>query len=352
MKYPFDQKELETVGVYPIAGTNYGDPIFPIEKLNTPITPKENMERFFKREDLCWVPDPEVDYNIIYPECVPDCYACKYEGGIDSFGVRWIPVENNPYVPSFVDPDCRILDDICNWRDLTWPDVDSWDWAAEKEKYSVLDPDRMRKGIMLTGFFERMIALMGFEDAAVALITEPEETGAFLDAILEYNMQVMKHYKEDLNCDIIIFHDDWSAQRSPFYSLETAMELLVPRLKKLVSYCHELGMYFIHHSCGNGYMLLDAYLATGADAWQIQLNATEDHFMEIIEEHGDEILLDTYIVIEEPDEEKAKQYVDEICKTYGSTGRVALIFLDILPETRTTDFRKYCYEAARKCVNQ
>lgn len=205
---------------------------------------------------------------------------------------------------------------------------------------------------MITGFFERMIAVMGFEDAAASLIEDPEEVGAFIDALLQYNKQVMKHYHDDLACDIILFHDGWSAQRSPFFSLNTVMELIVPRLKELVSYCHKLGMYFIHHSCGNGYMLLPAYLATGADAWQIQRNATEEHFPEIIEKYGDQLLLETYIVIEEPDEEKAKQFVDEICDKYGSSGKISLLFLDVMPETRSIDFRKYCYEAARLCVNR
>ncbi len=352
MQFTFQERELETIGIYPSVGTNYGDPIYPVEKLNTPITPKENMRRFFEHEPLCWVPNPEADYNIIYPECVPDCFACKYEGGIDSFGVRWIPVTNNPMLPSFVDPECRILSDISQWREMEWPDVESWDWKAEARIYKNLDPDRMRKGIMITGFFERLIAVMGFENAATSLIEDSEEVEAFMDALLLYNKQVMQHYHDDLRCDVILFHDDWSAQYAPFFSLDTVMKLIVPRLKELVDYCHSLNMYFIHHSCGNGSLLLPAYLATGADAWQIQLDAVRDQFCEMIEQYGDQLLWDTYIIIEDPDEEQAKQYVDRICEEYGSSGKVALNFIDVMPETRSIDFRKYCYEAARLCINR
>lgn len=350
MKFEFSENELKTMEIYPTVGTNYGDPFPKVEKLSAPITPKENMRRFFEHEKLCWVPDPEVDLNIIYPECVPDCYACKYEGGIDSFGVKWIPVKNNQYLPSFVDPNCILLEDIADWKKLQIPNVDSWDWAGEEQKYKDLDPDRMRKGIMLTGFFERMISLMGFEEAAASLITDPESVNEFMDAVLDYNLDVMEHYHKYLHTDVIIFHDDWSAQRAPFFSLAAANEFFAPRIKKMAERAHELGMYFIHHSCGNGMMLLPAYLSTGADAWQIQLNATQDNFLETAEKYGDRLLLETYITIETIDDEEAKNMVDEAYKKYGSTGKVSLIIFDLLADNRSFDMRKYAYEAARKCV--
>lgn len=123
----FNKDELKVVGNFPkVEGDFTNVPGVFDTKLNTPITPKENWDRFFKRQNPLWIPDGTYDVNFMSPYNIPDCKASSFIGGYDSFGVKWIPDESCPELPAFVEPGFVVLDDIENWRDMKWPDVDSW----------------------------------------------------------------------------------------------------------------------------------------------------------------------------------------------------------------------------------
>ena len=83
----FDEKELNRVGSYKIPGI-YGMPSVEIPKLDTPITPRENMIRMLKNEKPLWLPNQLRDNNALCPYVMPDSTARAY-GGIDWFGIDW-----------------------------------------------------------------------------------------------------------------------------------------------------------------------------------------------------------------------------------------------------------------------
>ena len=273
----FKENEIPAVGMYKSYGTYYGGPHFDAAKYNTPVSARENFRLFLEHKPFYWVMDSIRDTNCIYPEIIPDCVACGYEGGIDSFGVEWIPVENNPELPAFVKPGKPMLEDVCEWRTLKFPDVDSWDWEASGRAYGEnVDPDRPNVGILLSGFFERLISLMTFEGAAMALIEEPEETASFMEALCDYNISVIEHYKKYHHVDAVLVHDDWGSQRAPFFSRKTLQEIILPAYTRMVTRAHELGVFVISHSCGNCTPLVEDMISTGTDVWQAQPSANPD----------------------------------------------------------------------------
>ena len=71
----------------------------------------------------------------------------------------------------------RKVKDIENWEDnVTFPEPEQWDWAAsEDSSKKVICPDMITSTMVYTGFFERLISLVGFEDAAVAMIDEDQK---------------------------------------------------------------------------------------------------------------------------------------------------------------------------------
>ena len=83
----FDPKELNRVGSYCIPGI-YGVPAKEVPKLDTPITPKENMLRMFWGEKPLWLPNQIRENNALCPYVMPDSYARAF-GGIDWFGIDW-----------------------------------------------------------------------------------------------------------------------------------------------------------------------------------------------------------------------------------------------------------------------
>ena len=195
-KIKFDpEKEMQVRGIYPQTGTWYGNPYMPVEMLTQPITPAENLLRYYRGEDYEWIPDLSSDSLDLTPDCNPDASASDYTGGLDAFGVKWIPVGDGSMLPAFVEPGFFLIDDIADWRTMKWPDVDSWGWEEYgkmfRERHK--DDDRLRRGTLLSGYFERLISIMTFEGAAMALITDPDSVKEFFDKLTDLNMQIMDH---------------------------------------------------------------------------------------------------------------------------------------------------------------
>lgn len=345
-KIAFDEvKELQAVNIFKPEGLWYGDPYFPIECLNTPITQRENVRHLYAGEETEWFPNLINDQLDVTPVCVPDVDASGMVGGIDSFGVKWVALENG--LPAMVKPGNPLLKDIADWRELIWPDIDSWDWEGVGKAFlDSIDERRMVRGIMLSTYFERLIALMDFENAAMALIEDPESVTEFFEKLTEYNISIVDHYIKYFHVDAIMAHDDWSAQRSPFFSEKIARDLILPHLKKLVQHCHDKGLYFTLHSCGNGRKLAPVMIEAGIDGWQLQENAMD--IEELIDLFGDKIVLEASLMVPDNDEE-AKEYISKMVKVMSRTKKPAMNFYD-MSFTRGFDSHKYIYTNMRKAA--
>lgn len=175
------------------------------------------------------------------------------KGGRDWFGVTWVYKEGDlaPVPDSAVPPICE---EICDWREkVVFPDMEAWDWEEAARIDHVEEINQEEKLIYtssLNGLFERMHTLMGFENALCALLTDPEETGGFLDAMVAFKCRQLTKIRQYYHPDVLNFHDDYGTQRGLFFSPDTWRELFKPRLKKIVDHCHGLGMIFELHSCG------------------------------------------------------------------------------------------------------
>jgi len=217
-------------------------------------TPKENMLRVFRHKIPEGLPHLLMEGTyFLAPQNGIEERPTGGKGGTDWFGVKWTYIEGDlaPVPDSRQKPIC---DDICEWKtQIKFPDMDAWDWKRAAEIDHVADVDREHQMLYtssLSGFFERMHMLMGFEDALCSLITDPDEVGEFLDAMLEYKCKQLTKIKEYYNPDVLNFHDDYGTQRGLFFSPEIWRTLFKPRLKKVIDHCHNLGMIFELHSCG------------------------------------------------------------------------------------------------------
>lgn len=350
MSVQFDySKELGQQGqLYATYGLFGGVPYSDIEHLNSPITPKENMIRFLRGEGYEWIPDTYSDVVDITPEINPDNIACGYEGGVDSFGVLWEALENG--LPAMVRPGNPRLEDLEDWPTLSIADPDTWDWKGCAEKYKVFDRERYFRGGLPTALFERLIDVLEFENAAIALLTQPEDVEAFLTRVTDYNMKLMKHFAEDFQVDGFFMSDDWSAQLAPFFSPQTAHALLLPHLTRMVDYAHSMGKTFTLHSCGNGVSFIPLWIEAGVDAWQFQESAID--LEEAIRLADGRLKLEGYWVIPEGlNEEQSAKYQEDIMRRYGPSGQVMTAFCDasylVAPRIRRTT-----YEVGRKIVNE
>ena len=126
--------------------------------------------------------------------------------------------------------------------------------------------------------------------AAMALIDEEqvdalhELFGATTELACRLVDKLCEYYPELTEINV---HDDWGAQKAPFFSMDVANELFVPYMKKLTDHIHAKGRIATLHSCGHNADRIQCYIDGGFDQWSPQpMNDIE----KLYELYGDKIV--------------------------------------------------------------
>ena len=346
-KKPFSERELQVIGEK--AAMLPGRP--PSRIYNTPMSYRENALSLFWDKKPCFAVTGN-DFSGLtcgfYQKNLGR--ANRAEGTkVDAFGVKWvfeptaggsISVAGNPR-----------FEDANDWRNaIRMPDVNDWDWAADAAEHTVDTHFAVEMTAVNGLWFERMISLMDFMNAAMALVDDDQT-----DAIHE-----LFEATTALACDIVdkiceywpsvdgfVIHDDWGSQLNPFFSDEIARGLFLPHMRKLVSHIHNKGRYCGLHSCGHVAERVPVFIDAGIDTWQMQANANAKDIDKLYDELGDKIVFQ--ITIPEFDitddraaVQAAHDYVDRYCRPGKPTmliGREAM---------RSSTFTQEVYEYSRK----
>lgn len=190
-------------------------------------------------------------------------------GGMDGFGVCWVTPASGGGAP-IPKPDEFLLDDITEWREVVkFPDLNSFDWETEAEK-ELKGCDRAQVVVDYgcgNGIFERLGALMGFENALYSLLAEPDDCYEFFSAVTDYKIKIAKMAAKYYKADAFTNYDDIASEQNTFMSPNTYRELIKPHHKRLNDAVRELGMIPIYHCCGKAEALIEDFIDTGAQAW-------------------------------------------------------------------------------------
>ena len=213
--------------------------------------------------------------------------------GKDWFGTTWVapavpsPVDG-PMVPKGGEP----CDDIADFaRFVPTPEqVRAFDWKGwAEESLQGYDPEeQILQCRSMTGFFERMHCLIGFEDALMAFYEDPESVEAFFEAMLEYKKTVVDCVCEVCHPDIMIFDDDYGTMRATFMNPDMWREFFPQVWKPLVDHVHSKGVKFELHSCGYVTPLVGDFVELGMDI--LQPVQTNNNLQEIKDKYGDKII--------------------------------------------------------------
>ena len=259
------------------------------------MTPRENFLHYLKHEPYEWTPTSG-DMIYFHPEEIPDHVARAFvfqqggytgpKGGKDLFGVEWVYV---PTVGGSMET-APLFDDICDWEKyVTIPDLDTIDWeAVAKRNADYLKTDKLIHSTIFTGYFERLISFVGFENAVVALIDEDskESVHKLFDKLTDFYIDEIRRHKKWFDIDIMEVHDDWGNQRSLMFSVETQNEMILPYIKRLVDAAHEVGVLVEQHSCGKIEALVPSIIASGVDTWRGQGSVVDKKW--IVDNYGDQ----------------------------------------------------------------
>lgn len=325
-KKPYSERELQVIGQK--AALLPGRPSSNI--FNTPISYRENSLSLFWDKKPCFVVTGN-DFSGLtcgfYQKKL--ARAGRAEGQmIDAFGVKWVfaPTAGG----SISEAGHPRFTDVNDWKNaIKIPDVNDWDWAADAAEHTA-DTNFAVEMTPVNGFwFERLISLMDFMNAAIALVDDEQS-----DALHE-----LFEAMTQLGCDLVdkiceywpsvdgfMLHDDWGSQRDPFFSDAIARELFLPNMKRLVGHIHDKGRYCGLHSCGHIEDRVDVFIDAGIDTWQMQGPVNDVY--KLYQRVGDKITLQVTIPEFDMSDEKAAikaahDYVDTYCKPGKPTMLIA-----------------------------
>lgn len=322
-KIPFFESELKVVNTVPSHLPGVPDtPLY-----DFPVTPREAYIGLMKREPIWQITNFEA--TMFCPNVYPDNVARGFMieanplpreryGGEDIFGIEWQYVDVAE--GSMVKPGQPLLHDANEWEEkLIWPDVNRWDWeGSARANNTYLSKGAATLGWIMNGYYERLISFMDFDNAVMALIDEDQQDAvkALFNKLTDLYIQIVDKFIEHYDADGFTVHDDWGSQRAPFFSPETAKEMVVPAMKRLTDHIHNRGKIADLHSCGHLEMQVPQIIAAGWDSWTPQpMNDT--HML--YEKYGDQIVFgvipDEYPpdAGEEQQRAEAAKFVDKFC---------------------------------------
>ena len=240
------------------------------------MTPREQWIKFYQHEYRDGTTMPSIaGFHMVTSDDAGmwDKPPVTMDYGKDWFGCEW--VKDTSARQMIPDPRVEfLLEDIADWREVVrFPDLDAYDFVNAYNNSGVGKVDRTQKIIyypVVAGPFERLHILMGFENAMIAMVTDPEECEAFFTAFMDWKCKLLEKVKEYFNPDVIMFHDDIGTQNNMFFSPELWRKMLKPHLKRATDKVHELGMFMEYHSCGKLEQVVPDLVEIGVDAWQGQ----------------------------------------------------------------------------------
>mgnify|MGYP002868271863 CR=1 FL=1 len=256
---------------------------------------KSNYMNFLQHKPTTFVPNSFVG-NKIYGFGAINGPAiekgAQFGDCLDGFGIKW-EYPSTGGGAAIPDVNYTVMDDVTDWRGKVHiPDPAAYDWKADfaMECKMLGEPDREHAVIDFgfgNGVFERLAALMGFEDALVALATEPEEVNALFTAITDYKVAALDYIIDAYHPDTITYFDDVATQRNLFMSPQTYRELIKPHHKRFAQECLKRGIIPLYHCCGYAQDIIEDMIDCGFAAWT-SVQISNDIEM-LIEKYGDRI---------------------------------------------------------------
>lgn len=247
----------------------------------------------------------------------------------DRWGTMIYFPEDAPGPMPHVTKDDKVCPDVTKWREyVKVPDLEAncadpelWKDALAKQE-EVRAAGYLSMGFMGTGIFEQSHFLMGFEDALLNLMIEPEATAELLGAIADYRFTYAKMLVDNLHPDAILSHDDWGSHDNLFFPPDTWREFLKEHYRKIYGYMKENGVIVMHHADSFCQPIVKDMAEIGIDVWQGALSSND--IVACQEElQGDMTIMGGInSVIDRADqtEQLVRDETRRACDTYGPQG--------------------------------
>lgn len=319
------------------------------------MTGRENMDLVWQHKQPLWVPMINTDAQMIITPEFND--RPLFMNGVDDFGVQWELDPEHPELMTHVKPGCELFDDISEWKKhVTFPSCKdkNWEMAAMRTKAMWAKKDEIQGYVVGNmGAFEKICAMMGHVNAMMAMYDDEEAFAEFVEAYADYRIEQFEYIKKYLDVDFMMMHDDWGNQKNMFFSPEMWRKFFKEPERRMVKRCQELGMHYMHHSCGYIEPIIPDLVEIGVESWHG--GAPVNDLKKIKAEYGDKLIFaggvdpqvtDTGCATEEEIRAEVRRVIDTLGKGGGLMISSAVMFstvpnVDILVDDETAKYGRY-----------
>ncbi len=208
-------------------------------------------------------------FDDVLLHCNPPVQGDRY---VDAWGVTMIQEPGQPGAMPSEDPDLLACSDITEWREqVKIPDVSDWELdftGAHAQKKAAEEAGKIPLSFMPIGPFELSHNILGFEEALVAYLTEPEDMHDLVDTIFAFKKQCMKKQIENWQPAGFLLHDDFGSRDTLLLDPDTWREYFKEGYRDLIQMLHESGAFVILHSDSNNERIAADLEEIGVDIWQ------------------------------------------------------------------------------------
>lgn len=310
------------------------------------MTKKENWLRLIAKDNPGWIGPPWEAFkgNTFSDIFVADpiSQSTFADGPVydtpqkDAWGVTWMwlsgTVARNPHIIA----ENKVLGDVTKWREtVTFPPLDGHDWSPAKEFVASVDHTEYLTMCFVTrGLFERSHLLMGFEDALCNYMLNGEAMYDLLGAIADWKIGHLQRIIDNLQPDVVHYHDDWGSKASLFMPPDVWRRIIKPHQQRIVAVVKSRGPIFMHHADCICEPIVEDMAEMGVDIWQGVI--PQNDIPEIQKKLGGRMALIGGIdaqVIDKPDcdEQTIRNEVRRCIDTYCPNGHFIPCIPNIVP---------------------
>ncbi|MBQ8663207.1 MAG: hypothetical protein IJ471_05060 [Eubacterium sp.] len=295
-------------------------------------TAKQAMLAILKGEKADFIPEAySTMKDVVYPgERFIDLKNFDpYGTGPDAWGVMWTNQGPNPMIDgNTVAKDFRLFEDVADWKKyVKFPKFSKFVlkmiFKNMQKGMGVNRDEHVVSCLLLSGAFERVNQMVGFENALCAFYECPDEMKELLNAIADYKIKCIELAHKTLKPDVIHMHDDWGTNDNMFFSPDIWREFIKPIEKRYADKIHELGMIYMHHSCGHIEQIIPDLVEIGVDA--INPMMISNDLDTLMEKYGDKITfcggIDSQTMEIEATPEAVTREVRKAMDKYANKGR-------------------------------
>ena len=261
----------------------------------TSMTEKENFQMMLRGEQPEWVPvvgAGDAPFSVMV-EPINVTEHRRRGGGKDVWGVEYVATHEtgDALIPK---PNDFILDDITKWRDvIKAPSLEGIDW--EKMAKTVMEEkhvDRSKSCVLFNmhmGYFQHLMAFMGFTEGLCAIVEEPEEVYALMDYVCTFFCKVSDSIIDYIQPDIVGLMDDTAAWANPFISVQQYRELFLPFHRRQAQWAIDRGIPIQMHNCGKSACFFDDLVDMGVRLWDPAQTCND--LVEVKKKFGNKLIL-------------------------------------------------------------